>query len=233
MRDFYQGLRTNPVAAIDAVVDDLLRSNEYGKAMRSSLARRLGGNAGRAAAPGQAQAPATQPVGEDDPEPQPDFKLKDGTPFMSELRRKEWQAWADRQSEKKFSERLKPFEEFVANAELQRAHAAAVAKANSYAEEAINEVKAYPHFIENVDAINAKYGEFSKRMDARNALKSAYLAVLHEQVLPRMSQRQVTAAELQRKNGATTPNPARPTALSGHKAPTNFRDALERKFGAA
>jgi formiminotetrahydrofolate cyclodeaminase len=67
-------------------------------------------------------------------------------------------------------------------------------------------------------------------MSAEAALYRAYLAVMHESVLPKLSstERQAVASELQQRSRATTPNPTRQAGQPGNRRPESFREAAER-----
>lgn len=227
LRDFYQAYTTNPVGTISSEVQGLL-GNPQTRDQVVQVLQQLG-----FVLP-QQQAYAGNGYGQDDdPEPQADYHLKDGTKFMSAQRLSEWRAWHERQSDRRFDEKLQPIQQYVTEAQRESVRQYAVQQANQFAERVFAEARTWPHFSEHQQAIAERYSEYQGRMNAEAALYRAYLAVMHETVLPSLSrsEREAVAGELQRATKATTPNPTRTTGQRQDRRPESFRDAAERVFG--
>jgi len=222
---FYERINQNPLALLDEV-EELARNPQTAPMVKSWAARTLGT---RIAAAAQAQAtPAPA-----DPEPQPDtwevLEHQDGTkerrPAYSTAQLQAWQTWRERQLESKWQQQIAPLQQSAQQLQRERTLLTLKSHATEAGRAELDAMRQKPHFKEHEAAIKA-----AMLADARLSLKDAYLQVITEQVIPKLTQS--TVASLQQKVGASSANPSRPSgAVSG--PPKTFRDGLVAMLGGA
>lgn len=225
VRNFVERYQQDPVGTLAQQVQALLGHPQYGPQLQALM----GGS--------------TQ-----DAEPGPDYiNQETGEPAYSPAALKAWAAWNKRQSASELDQRLQPFQSYLTQqrqreqeSEQRQQIDGMRAKATAKAQELFTPLNANPDFVANKAEIQkrwegyvAKDEDGRQKMTAEAALYRAFSEVVYEKVIPGLSQRERSAvvSQLNRKPGATTPNPARTPAGTFTKAPVDFREALERKFG--
>lgn len=229
VRDYLQRYSQDPVGTLAAQVQNLLNHPTHGPQLRALM----GGGA-------EAQ----------DMEPQPDLRDPDtGEVAYSQSQIKAWRAWDKRQTAAELDQRMQPVQTYLQQQQQREQEAkdrqqieGMKQEATARAQALFEPLKANPDFQAHKPAIQARWEQLVAQKDSRGrqamsaeaALYRAFNEVVYETVIPGMSRsaRSSVVAQLNRKPGATTPNPARATAGTSTGRPTSFREALERGVGA-
>ena len=220
VQQFARNASQNPLAAAQELLNHA-KSDPANAAALRQLASQL-----------MPEPPKAREV-EDDAEPQPDLQTAEGQLLYSAQQQRAHAEWLVRQTEQRFSARLKPFEERAAKAEEAERQAAAKAEADTQAGSVYESVQKFPHFEAHKDAIKAKFAQMDLGPDAsmgdvKAALFQCYIDVLATDVLPTLEGKAQTELlqSLKTKAAASSRVPGSPSAVGTPPKPTRFSDAL-------
>lgn len=210
VRAYIESLRADPVTRLVEDLQGLLGHPQYGPQLQALMGQ------------------------DSDPEPPPDYQAADGTPVRSAGNQAEWIAWRERKLEQKieqrYSEKFRPLETFVQSADHRAKLAEITTKADSTARAILAPYEKDPHFQEHRADIRARFQEYVGEMPGEVALHRAYAEIIREKVLPGLSTQSARAVvqQLNRKPGATGPNPGRPAAAATPRGKyKDFDEALQ------
>lgn len=212
--------RDNPGAAIAELIAEGMANPEISPAVAAAAARALAGRRGQA-----------QPQQADEPEPQADLQLPDGTPLMSAQRLAEWRQWNDRRLMAQLDQKLAPIQDREQKIAAQEKYQAAFADAKGRMSQVLAQYQSRPHFAEHKAAITAKTKTLMESgIDAVTALGVAYATVIEETVLPAKAsaakQALVTQAVEQSKGSTAPPSAVMP---SSQGRPRSMAEALKQQ----
>lgn len=211
-RAFFESYQQDPIGTLVGQLEQLLQHPTYGPKLQA-----LAGQHGQQGA---------QPSAE----PEPDFVTQDGVPVRSAQNQAEWYEWKAKQDREAYESKLRPMQEYMETQQRTTHLSQLQQQATDRAHALMQPYEHDQYFQQHRDAIRARFREYVGEMPGEAALHRAYAEILREDVLPGMSRtaREDVVQSLNRKPGATGPNPSRPaTAAPRKKSFGDFREALE------
>lgn len=210
----YRGLKTDLIGTLTTLIDNASQHPEHAKTLRSQAARLL--------------SAARRVQGEsatDDDEPQPDIPLEDGRAVYSAEQLAKRDAWRERRLMAQFDQKLQPFQQDREAAQRATAFAELTQRATQIREA----YEAKPHFTEHKAEIAALM-----QANPEMTIGDAYAEILTTKVLPgaKGEERAAVLADIHRKAGAGTLNPAQTTTGTPTKPTGRFTPALVEQFFA-
>ena len=212
LRGFYESFQSDPVTAVVDQLRQLMEHPAYSQQLRALMGV------------------------QQDAEPQPDYRDQEtGELAFSSQQAAKWQRWHAKQDQQRFSAELNPLKEYVQTQRQREKLAEFQAQATKRAKELFGPLRQDPHFVENEGKIKERFGVYAGTMPGEAALYRAYSEIMREVVMPTLgrTERAELARSLNRKQGASSPNPARPGSPgAASRRPADFLEAAERLFGS-
>lgn len=202
-------LRTSPVEAVTALINELSANDQYRPQLASQAARLLNG------------LRVKQPA--EDPEPQPDLMAENGSPVYSATQQRSWLEWNQRKMQANFEQKLADATAPLRDMQREREIAKVQQHAESVASQMYERAKTWHGFKENEAKIREAFAA-----NPGWQLQDAYLHVLHTDILPKLpAQAQAkVVADLQQKAAAQTINPSGASAPAAPDFKGDFAKAL-------
>jgi hypothetical protein len=210
----------DPGSAIANIIAEGMANPDLAPIVAQAAARALAGRRGQ-----------QQPQQAEEPEPQADLQLPDGTPLMSAQRLAEWRAWNDRRLMAQFDQKLAPIQQREQKIAAKEKHDAAFADAKGRMKTVLERYQSRPHYAEHKDAIREKtVALMNEGVDAVTAIGAAYAEILETVVLPARASAEKQALvqqAVEKSKGSTAPPGAVMPSSQGR--PRSMAEALKQQ----
>lgn len=211
--------RQDPGAWLSQAIAEGMANPALSPVITAAAARAL------AARRGQAQPTA------EEPEPQADLQLPDGTPLMSAQRLAEWRTWNDQRLMREFDQKLAPIQEREQRIKAKEQYDAAFTDAKGRMAQVLDRVKSRSHYAEHKSAIHERIKSLmDEGVSAYEAPGIAYAEIVETVVLPAKASAEKQALvqqAVERSKGSTAP----PSAVmsSPQSRPRSMAEALRQQ----